>query len=242
MQILRDAEKVHGPRFGVKSWFGGDAVKNLDMITSVYSTFPKAMIATVVTAAIFLLITFRSVVVPIRCLLGNLLTLGVTYGFTVMTYQYGVLDFLNASGVNGKFHSLPWCAPVVVFFIVFGIGLDYDIFLLVRITELRAKGMAPTAAVHEGLVSTGGIITAAGLVMVCAFSGVLFSSMFQQAMFGFMISTAVLYDTFIARSIVTPAGMSLLGYFNWWPSQLSVQDDERADSRSLASDDEFALE
>jgi len=221
LDTLRNSHAVHGPKYGINAWYGGDAVMNLDMVSALYKIFPKAILATVVTAGLFLMIAFKSVVIPIRCLASNMLTLGFTYGFTVLTYQYGMLDFLGMAGVNGKFHSLPWCAPVIVFFIIFGIGLDYDIFLLVRITELRAKGLSPTDAVREGLVSTGGIITAAGLVMACAFSGLLLSSMFQQAMFGFMVSTAVLYDTFIARSIVTPAGMSLLGYANWWPSQLS---------------------
>jgi len=245
LDTLRNAYTVHGPIHGVKVWYGGDAVKNLDMVSSLYRTFPKAILATVLTAALFLLVAFKSVVIPIRCLVSNLLTLGVTYGFTVMTYQYGYLDFLGMSGVNGKFKSLPWCAPVIVFFIVFGIGLDYDIFLLVRITELRSKGRSPQEAIREGLVSTGGIITAAGMVMVCAFSGILFSSMFQQAMFGFMVSSAVLYDTFVARSIVTPAGMSLLGYSNWWPSKLSVEQEDEVEmedsSNYLSSEEEVPL-
>jgi len=238
LDALRSAYLVEGPRYGIRAWFGGDAVKNLDMVSSLYGTFPKAILATVVTAALLLLITFRSIVMPIRCLLSNALTLGFAYGFTVIVYQYGALDFLGMSGVNGKFKSLPWCAPVIVFFIIFGIGLDYDIFLLVRITELRSKGKTPQEAVREGLVSTGGIITAAGLVMACAFSGILFSSMFQQAMFGFMITIAVLFDTFVARSVITPAGMSLLGYCNWWPSRLSRRDDGFYKSVSEEEDDD----
>lgn len=221
LDVLREAQIKHGPQHGIQAWFGGDAVMNLDMVSSLYHTFPRAILATVVTAAVFLMIAFRSIVIPIRCILSNLLTLGFTYGFTVLTYQYGALDFLGMSGVNGKFHSLPWCAPVIVFFIIFGIGLDYDIFLLVRITELRAKGKTPVDSIREGLISTGGIITAAGLVMACAFSGLLLSSMFQQAMFGFMVSTAVLFDTFVARSVLVPAAMSILGYANWWPCDLS---------------------
>lgn len=90
-----------------------------------------------------------------------------------------------------------------------------------RVTELRGKGLDPQGAVQEGLCSTGGIITAAGMVMVFAFSGMLFSELVQASMFGFMMVVAVIYDTFIARSVVNPAGMSLLGYWNWYPSALS---------------------
>jgi len=107
------------------------------------------------------------------------------------------------------------------FFIITGIGLDYDIFLLVRVTELRGKGLDPQTAIQEGLVSTGGIITAAGMVMVFAFAGMLFSDLITANTYGFMMCVAILFDTFIARSIVNPALMSLLGYWNWWPSNLS---------------------
>jgi len=234
LDTLRMAYQVEGPKYGITAWFGGDAVKNLDMVSALYGTFPNAIIATAITAGLFLTLAFRSLIIPLRSLLSVLLTLGFTYGFTVLTYQYGLLDFLGMAGVNSKFKSLPWCAPVIVFFIIFGIALDYDIFLCVRITELRAKGYSPEDAVREGLERTGGVIMAAGLVMACAFSGILFSSMFQQAMFGFMISIAVLYDTFIALSIVTPAGMSLLGRSNWWPSKLSIADE--ADSSQSCSD------
>jgi len=240
LDTLRISYQTLGPQYGIQAWFGGDAVKNLDMVSSLYSTFPKAIIATVVTAGLFLAIVFRSVIVPIRCLVSVLLTLGFTYGVTVLTYQYGLLDFPGMAGVNSKFKSLPWCAPVIVFFIIFGISLDYDIFLLVRITELRAKGMAPQDAVREGLERTGGVIMAAGLVMAAAFSGILFSSMFQQAMFGFMISVPVLYDTFICLAIVTPAGMSLLGYCNWWPMYLSSREEQGSrDSSRIGSFDEI---
>jgi len=120
---------------------------------------------------------------------------------------------------------------VVAFFIITGIGLDYDIFVLIRVTEFRGKGYDPQHSIQEGLVSTGGIITAAGVVMAFAFSGMLFSALEEGSMFGFMLVIAVLYDTFIARSIVVPAGMSLLGYWNWWPSELSSEAGD--DSREL---------
>jgi len=224
LDALRKAVEIHGPKNGLEVAIAGNAVASLDMVQKLYSTFPYTIVAVVVTAALFLMIVFRSVVIPVRSLLSNMLTLGFTYGFTVLVYQNGILDFLGMKGLNSEFKSLPWCAPVVVFFIIFGIGLDYDIFLLVRITEIRARGAAPQQAIQEGLISTGGIITAAGLVMACAFGGMIFSAMFQEAMFGFMICIAVLFDTFIARSIVTPAGMSILGYWNWWPSRLSKRD------------------
>jgi hypothetical protein len=217
---LRRASEKFGSMYGIQAAISGTPAKALDMVTALYDTLPVAAIATLATAMIFLAIAFRSFVIPVRAIVSNLLTLGFTYGITVSVYQDGIIDFMNFSSVNGEYEALPWFAPVSIFFIITGIGLDYDIFLLVRVTELRAKGMDPVTAIQEGVCTTAGIITAAGMVMVFAFSGMLFSTMVQVNMCGFMLVVAVLYDTFIARSIVNPAVMSLLGYWNWFPSPL----------------------
>jgi uncharacterized membrane protein YdfJ with MMPL/SSD domain len=233
---LRRASEKFGPQHGLTVAIGGTPTKALDMMTVVWWALPIAIVATLVTASLFLLVAFRSLVIPLRSMLSNLLTLGFTYGCTVGVFQNGWIDFMNLQGINSDYQALPWFAPVVAFFIVTGIGLDYDIFLLVRVTELRGKGLEPQAAIQEGLVATGGIITAAGMVMAFAFAGMLVSDMVQENTFGFMMVTAVLFDTFIARSIVNPAGMSLLGYWNWWPSGLSkpgLQDDKRRVMQSV---------
>lgn len=218
---LRRASEKFGPMYGIEASISGTPTKALDMMSVVYEALPIAAVATLTTAAIFLAVAFQSLVIPVRAILSNLLTLGVTYGCTALVYQDGVFDSLPFGSVDSTYKALPWFAPIVAFFIITGFGLDYDIFLLVRVTELRGKGQDPQSAVREGLVSTGGIITAAGLVMVFAFSGMLFSELVQGSMFGFMMVLAVLFDTFVARSIVNPAGMSLLGHWNWWPSKLS---------------------
>jgi len=223
-ESLQQAFEKHAPTYGIKAVIGGTPAKELDMVASLFSTLPIAAVATLTTAAIFMAISFRSLLIPIRSILSNCLTLGFVYGASVLVYQYGALDWLGKTGINSKYDALPWFSPVVVFFIITGVGLDYDIFVLVRITEFRGKGKDPQSAIQEGLISTGGIITAAGLVMVLAYSGMLFSSLIQATMFGFMMVLAVLYDTFIARCIVVPAGMSLFGYSNWWPSELAHAD------------------
>merc|ERR1711990_196027 len=107
--------------------------------------------------------------------------------------------------------------------VVTGLGLDYDIFLSVRITEYRALGHTPQEAIRHGLVSTGGIITSAGVIMAIALGAMIFSSLLQLNMLGFMMLIAVLFDTFVARSLVNPSLMSLLGRANWWPSALAAE-------------------
>jgi uncharacterized membrane protein YdfJ with MMPL/SSD domain len=220
---LRRASAKFGPKYNLEAAIGGTPAKALDMVTTLYDALPKAAAATLLTAAIFLAIAFRSLVIPMRAIASNLLTLGVTYGITISVYQEGAIDSWGFESINGSYKALPWFSPVVAFFIITGFGLDYDIFLLVRVTELRGKGLDPCSAIQEGLCSTGGIITAAGMVMVFAFSGMLLSELVAASMFGFMMVVAVLYDTFIARSIVNPAGMSLLGYWNWYPSPLGKE-------------------
>jgi RND superfamily putative drug exporter len=229
----------HAPQYGMKAVIGGTPAKELDMVATLYGTLPWAAVFTLTTAGIFLAIAFRSILIPIRSILSNCLTLGFVYGCSVLVYQYGAIDFLGKTGINGKYEALPWFSPVVSFFIITGVGLDYDIFVLVRITEYRGKGKDPIVAIQEGLISTGGIITAAGFVMILAYSGMLFSELIQATMFGFMMVLAVLYDTFIARCIVVPTGMSLLGYMNWWPSELARRG---RDSRTFHGLDDGDLE
>jgi uncharacterized membrane protein YdfJ with MMPL/SSD domain len=218
---LRQSSEKHGPKYGIKASIGGTPAKALDMKDKVYTTLPVAAVATLATAVLFLMISFRSVFIPVRCLLSNLMTLGVSYGVAQLVYEEGVLNFVGYKGLSNHFGAIPWFPPVPCLFIIMGIGLDYDIFVLVRITEFRGKGYDPQRAIQEGLISTAGIITAAGVVMVFAFSGMLAAGSLQGNMFGFMMCSAVIYDTFVARSIVVPAGMSILGYWNWWPSQLA---------------------
>jgi len=221
LDTVRDAFAKHAPHYGVKYSIGGMGPYFLDMVTVVYAYLPAMAAGTIVVSVIFVGIAFRSVIIPLRSIVSNSLSLGFTYGLAVHVYQYGALDFLGIRNLSGDYHALPWIVPVVQFFCLIGICLDYDIFLLTRVTEYRAQGMDPRVAIRKGVVSTGGIITAAGVVMAIAFGALVTSSLMQLAVMGFALVVAVLYDTFIVRSIVNPALMSLLGRWNWWPGELS---------------------
>lgn len=221
LDFLREACERLGPKYDIQIAIGGTPTKALDMIATMYEAMKPAVLGTYAAAAVLLGVSFRSLITPVRAVLSSLLTLGISYGLTKLVFQDGILSFLGYDKLSNHFHSLPWFPPVVAFFVITGIGLDYDIFLLVRVTEFRARGLDPDTAIRKGLVSTAGIITAAGVVMVIAFGGMCFSALVNANMFGFLLVTAVLYDTFIARSLVNPAVMSLLGYSNWWPTSLS---------------------
>lgn len=209
LNTVRDLLELHGPSFGIDAFVTGTSVYAIDMIRSVYDFFPLMVVVTLGTATLFLAVVFRFVVLPLRAVCANCLTLGFAYGLAVLVYQDGRLDFLGWYAVGGDLGALPWLVPPVVFFLLTGLGLDYDIFLCVRITEFRSMG----EAIRKGLISIVGIINSAGLVMVFAFGAMLLSQM-QQLI-------TVLYLMWVVVGIVNPASMSLLGHANWWPSDQS---------------------
>jgi len=140
-----------------------------------------------------------------------------------------------------QYNSIYWLIPVMCFSILVGLGLDYDIFLFSRVVEYRKLGYNDRAAIVKGLYRTGGIITAAGVIMFIAFAGLMLSEEMVLNQYGFMLSFAVLADTFVVRTLVVPAIMSLAGPVNWWPGamppatkDLLCQDEEE----ETLSDDE----
>jgi len=141
----------------------------------------------------------------------------MVYGSAVLVFQDGMLDFLGIPGINARLGAVNFMAPVVLFPICAGICLDYDVFLITRIGEYRAAACSPNIAIQHGLCNTGGIITAAGLIMTTAFSGHIAAQLEGVNVFGFFLVVTVLFDTFVMRPIFTPACMSLMGRYNWWP-------------------------
>jgi len=231
LDTLNELFDKHSAEHDMEVYVGGLAADATDMVRSVFGQFPIMIAATLTVAGLFLAATFRSLVIPIRAIVSNLLCLGLTYGVSIMVYQDGALNWMNWFPVSGEMQAMPWIIPVVVFFVLTGIGLDYDVFLCVRITEYRNDGIEPTQAIISGMNSVAGIIGSAGLVMVVAFGSLLFSSIQQLNMLGFMMTVSVCFCTIIACVFVNPATMSLLGYYNWWPSSISKQ--QTYDTRSF---------
>jgi len=124
-----------------------------------------------------------------------------------------------SSNLDGS-HALYWLIPVMCFSILVGLGLDYDIFLFSRVVEYRKLGYHDQAAIIKGIYRTGGIITAAGIIMFISFSGLMLSSEMALNQYGFMLAFAVLADTFIIRTLLVPAIMQLAGPVNWWPGYM----------------------
>ena len=162
---------------------------------------------------ILLMVVFRSIVVPAKALIMNLLSVGAAYGLLVLVFQHGVLaGFFGFTQVET---IEPWL-PLFLFSILFGLSMDYHVFLLSRIREHFDQTGDNAAAVAFGVRSTAGVITGAALIMVAVFSGFAMGDLAPLQQFGFGLAVAVIIDATIIRSVLVPASMQLLGERNWY--------------------------
>eukprot|EP01101_Sappina_pedata_P004725 TRINITY_DN2039_c0_g1_i1.p1 TRINITY_DN2039_c0_g1~~TRINITY_DN2039_c0_g1_i1.p1 ORF type:complete len:379 (+),score=65.96 TRINITY_DN2039_c0_g1_i1:145-1137(+) len=200
----------------VTVYLSGINADSLDAITAVFDNFPLIVTITSVIVLVFVAVAFRSVLIPLRAILTIGLTIVWVFGFCNLTYDNGLLNFVHFAGLQGV-GAVVWGVPVISFSIIVGIGLDYDIFLLVRTREFRLKGYSSMDSIILGLYKTGGIITAAGVIMAVAFSGLLLSNIPLLNQLAFDLIFAVLFDTFVVRTILVPAIMGIVGDWSWWP-------------------------
>jgi RND superfamily putative drug exporter len=164
-------------------------------------------------AFLLLLATFRSIVIAIKAILLNLLSVGAAYGVTVWIFQDGnlesALDFESPGAVSS------WL-PLFLFVLLFGLSMDYHVFILSRVREAYDRGMSTTDAVSQGIKSTAAVVTAAAAVMIGVFSIFATLSAVEFKQFGVALAVAVLIDATIIRGVLLPATMTLLGDWNWY--------------------------
>jgi RND superfamily putative drug exporter len=170
-------------------------------------------------AFILMLVTFRSIVVPIKAIVMNLLSVGAAYGVLTLVFQHGygaeALDFQSVGGVAPVI-------PLFLFVILFGLSMDYHVFILSRVREAVNRGMSNDDAVAHGLKSTAGVVTSAALVMVAVFGSFALASDQLAKQIGLGLAVAILIDATIIRAVLLPATMKLLGDRNWYlPARLS---------------------
>ena len=164
-------------------------------------------------AFLLLLVSFRSVVIALKAIVLNLLSVAAAYGVLVLVFQHGwgkeLLGFDYTGGV------MVWL-PVFLFVILFGLSMDYHVFILSRIREAYDGGMRTEDAIAHGIKSTAGVVTSAAIVMVFVFSIFGTLSLIMMKQFGVGLATAVLIDATIVRAVLLPATMKLLGEWNWY--------------------------
>jgi putative drug exporter of the RND superfamily len=192
---------------------GGRTAAVVDYSAYTTERLPVFIGAVLVLSFLLLMVVFRSLLVPLKAVIVNLLSIGAAYGAMVAAFQWGwgkdLLGFSKAGPIEA------W-APMLLFAIVFGLSMDYEVFLLSRIREEYDRTGSNNVAVAHGLATTARVITAAALIMVCVFGAFVLGSDPAIKLFGFGLAFAVALDATVVRLIVVPATMELLGDKNWW--------------------------
>jgi RND superfamily putative drug exporter len=196
----------------------GTTAGSKDFIDAMTARAPLVFAFVLGLAFVLLLVTFRSIVVPLKAIALNLLSVGGAYGILVLVFQDGhgerLLDFQSVGGIA------PWI-PLFLFVILFGLSMDYHVFILSRVREAYNRGMSNDEAVAHGLKSTAGVVTSAALVMVAVFGSFALASDQLAKQIGVGLAAAILIDATIIRAVLLPATMKLLGERNWYlPARL----------------------
>ena len=209
---------------GVPAWVTGDAAILLDLVGLIKRGLPWAVAITLIAMVALLFAMTGSLVVPVKAILANVVSLGATFGVMFAVFEHGWLAGpLHTLTVGG----LDPFVIVIVFAFAFGLSMDYEVFLLSRIKEYVDRGWDTDTAVRRGLQHTGRIITSAALLMVIVFACFAGARMGNIEQIGLGLSTAVLIDATIVRCLLVPATMTLLGRFNWWAPRPLVRLHER---------------
>ncbi len=185
----------------------------VDFADYVGERMPFFIGAVLALSFLLLLVVFHSVVVPIKAVLMNMLSIGAAFGAMVAVFQWGWFDFIIGQGKDGPIEA--W-APMMLFAILFGLSMDYEVFLLTRVREEYDRTGDNARAVADGLAATGRVITAAAAIMVCVFGSFVLGELRDLKLLGFGLAFAVLIDATIVRLVLVPSAMELMGRANWW--------------------------
>jgi RND superfamily putative drug exporter len=192
----------------------GEASAYLDFLKVLESDFPNIFAVVLALTVLLLLVSFRSIALPIKAVLMNLLSVGAAIGILTWIFQEGHLaDWLNFRAVG----FIDAIVPVVIFCGLFGLSMDYEVFLLSRIREEFLAGKDNAAAVALGMEKTGQIITSAALILVVVVGTLLLSSLMLNKALGVTFAAAIFLDATLIRLLLVPAMMQVLGNLNWWP-------------------------
>ncbi|HKF90052.1 MAG TPA: MMPL family transporter [Acidimicrobiia bacterium] len=215
VRVLRDelVPATVGKLAGAEVAVTGMTAWSKDFLDTMKSHLPIVFLFVLSLAFILLLVTFRSVVVPIKAIILNLLSVGSAYGILTLVFQDGhgekALGFTSVGGIT------PWL-PLFLFVVLFGLSMDYHVFVLSKVRELVDRGMSTERAVAEGIKSTAGVITGAAAVMVVTFGAFATGSDQSLKQLGVGLAAAILIDATLVRAVLLPATMKLLGERNWW--------------------------
>ena len=218
---------------GVVAQVGGETAGSVDASSYLSARLVWVIAVVLLLAFLLLMAVFRSVAIPVKAVVVNMLSVGAAYGVIVAVFQWGWLGGVIGIGSTGPID--PWI-PLMMFTILFGLSMDYEVFLLSRIREEWRRTKDNSTAVADGLAKTARVITAAAAIMICVFgSFVIGDPLHVLKVFGLGLAVAILIDATLVRMVLVPSIMELLGTANWWMP--SVARPDRAPSRGRGGRD-----
>ncbi|OLD98150.1 MAG: hypothetical protein AUG91_09785 [Actinobacteria bacterium 13_1_20CM_4_69_9] len=197
----------------VRVYAGGGPPQGVDFLTQSYATFPWLVLAVLVLTYLLLMRAFRSLILPLKAVVLNLLSVAASYGMLVVFFKWGLGG--TVAGLY-QFPQIEGWIPIFLFAMLFGLSMDYEVFLVSRMRETWDEEHDNVRAVSYGLERTGMIITAAAIIMVAAFSGFVAGRIVGLQQFGLGLAVAILADATIVRALLVPALMAWFGRWNWW--------------------------
>jgi RND superfamily putative drug exporter len=215
-ELVNDVRDILLPRVqratGATILIGGASASAIDFSHVLSSKLPLFIAVVLILSAILLALVFRSLVIPVQAAVMNVLSIGASLGVIVAIFQWGWLGSLL--GVSpGPIEAF---IPEILFAIVFGLSMDYEVFIVSRIHEEWVRSHNPSAAVHHGMSTTGRLITAAATIMICVFASFALGDNRDVKLFGISMASAVFLDAFVVRSLLLPSVLQLLGPRTWW--------------------------
>jgi RND superfamily putative drug exporter len=213
VHAIRDQNGTLRDRTGATLAVTGTTAVNIDMSAKMGAALGPYLAVIVVLAFLLLTLLFRSLLVPLKAIAGFLLSVVATFGAVVAVFQWGW--FASVFGIDqaGPIMSM---LPVFLIGIVFGLAMDYEVFLVSRMREEHVHGAAPTRAVVAGFAHGARVVTAAAIIMISVFAGFILSPESLVKSIGFALAAAILFDAFVVRMTIVPAVMTLLGRHAWW--------------------------
>jgi RND superfamily putative drug exporter len=218
MDVVRRIRTVANGMRGLDSVqvsVGGFVASGVDLQDDLLKRFPLLIGLVLVTTALMLALAYRSVLVPLKAVAMNCLSVAGAFGLIVLVFQRGVGG--QVFGLRGPTEAIYVVVPVLVFAVVFGLSMDYGVFLMSRIKEAFDRTGRNDQATMEGLSATASTITSAAAIMIIVFGTFSFARMLVVQLIGFGLAVAVFLDATLIRMVLTPALMHIAGRWNWWP-------------------------
>ncbi len=207
--VIPDAEKGTN----MHAYVGGSTASNVDLASDISSKLLLQILVVIALSFLLLMLAFRSAVIPAQAAVMNLLSIGAAYGVLIAVFQFGWLH-----GLIGLDSAVPIVSyvPLFMFAVLFGLSMDYEVFLVSQIKEHADAGEDPKRAVVSGLVTSGRVITAAATIMVFVFGSFVLNGDPTVKQFGIGLAVAVILDATVVRCLLVPARMASLGKANWY--------------------------